>query len=297
MSAFATFRAELAENIESDKPVSSDGDTVSSEDGTDGEGNTGNDLPSLDERSQTLAALHEESRPSGAFANAYAPPRPSLMKRVGTVFAILIVVIVLGVGGFGVYSAIHAPETEGPSAVVKPTFPPNRAPGLLEEGKLLEALNAAQDAVALNPSERNKAIQEEVRNAIAAKVEEYLTGEAWSPESLDQASQLVTQASIIAPTEFFQDLEEEVKREEYAYKMMLVRPEPERGRGVAKFRLHSLSEAARKSGKEYVTVNEGEEFAGRFRLAEVGRSEAVVVDLLRNRRLVYYLSGNFALVN
>ena len=73
-----------------------------------------------------------------------------------------------------------------------------------------------------------------------------------------------------------------------------VRPEPERGGGTAKFRLNALSEAAQEAGDKFVTVETGEKFAGRFRLIQVGRSEAVVEDLLRNRRIAYYVSGNYA---
>lgn len=294
MAALEIFRAELAENIESDKPVSSDSGVSSSGGGEKNDAQLVSGLPPLDERSRTLATLHEESRPSGAFASVYTPARPSLVKRLGTVLAFLIGVIMLGVGGFGVYSLVQAPKAAGPPGPVEPEFPPNPAPALLEEGKLLDALNAAQEAFSLNPSEENAAIREEVRTAIAAKIQEYLTAEPWEPENLDRASELVTQAAIVDSAEIFQELEDAVKREEYAYNMMLVRPEPDRGRGVAKFRLHSLSEAAQKSGEEFVTVTEGEEFAGRFLLVEVGRSQAIVADLLRNRRLVYYLSGDFA---
>jgi len=295
IAALETFRAELVDDIESDKGAVKDAD-LSSESAGGGETRTESGLPDLDERSKTLASLYEESRPSGAFAKGNALPQPSLLKRLGTVIAILIVVTVLGVGGFGVYSVMQQPEAKGSSTAVKPTFPPNQAPELLKEEKLLEALNEAREAISLNPSEKNKAIQNEVYEAIAAKVKEYLGGEPWAPKNLDRASELVTQAAIIDPDAFFQNLEKEVKREDYSYRMMLVRPEPERGRGVAKFRLHSLSEAAQKSGEEFVTVQEGEEFADRFLLVEVGRSEAVVKDLIRNRRLIYYLSGNFAVV-
>jgi hypothetical protein len=209
--------------------------------------------------------------------------------------AVVIVLAVLGVGAYGVYSMMSERE---PADVAKNEIllPPNEAPELMEEGKLLEALDAAREAMVLNPTAENRAIQTEVREAVQAEVEGYLTADPWTPEDLERAIDIAIRAAVVDPCDFLSKLEHEVKREEYSYKMMLVRPEQGPGGGEARFRLNALSEAAMESGDDTVTVKVGEVFANRFKLIRVGRSEAIVEDTLRDRRLIYYLSGEFASV-
>lgn len=289
MAALETFRAELTGEIQHSSggavtPTSGGGD-VPSESG----------LPTLDERSRQLASLHEESRPTGAFAQVYVYPRESAGRRLATYLAFVIVLAVLGVGGFGLYSLIKGRHPEPPPVVQEAVVPPNKAPQLLQEGKLLDALNAARDAVVSHETQENQTILAETRAAVRQEVEKLIETNPWTPEDLQRAVELATQAAIIDPCDELAELERYARNEDYAYGMMLVRPEPRGVTGKAQFRLNTLSEAAAQLGGDKITVEVGDEFAGRFELLRVGRSEAEVRDTLRDRRLIYSLAGTFTL--
>ncbi len=294
MAALETFRAELTGERDEGAAQGSSSKASSGGDSSSGGDISESGLPVLDERSKELASIHEESRPTGAFAAPYGLPKPSPGRRLANALAVLIVLAVLGVGAFGLYSMMQGQNVPPEPVIEESERPPNRAPALLEEGRLLDAVSAARDAVILADTSENKAIQQQAREALYNQVQQHITAAPWKAEDLDQAVELATQAAIIDPSDFFANLEGEVKKEEYTYRMMLVRPEPDGARGKARFRFHALSEAAIEAGDDSVTVEVGEEFAGRFRLVRVGRSEAEVEDLLRGRRIIYYLSGSFA---
>ncbi len=293
MAALETFRAELEGQRISDGGHGSEPSAPSDEGSSSGGEASDSGLPSLDERSQFLASLHEEARPTGAFARVCARPRPSLARRLGTIAAAIILLAALGLGGFGLYSITFARPGTVPAVPDLPQLPANEALELLKEGQLLDALDAARSAVVVHDTERNRAIQEEVRAAVKAEIHARLNADPWSPEDLEEAVRLAGMATIRDPGPFFTELEAEVKQEEYAYRMMLVRPEPRGRRGRARFRLHRQSEAAQELGEEFVTVGIGEEIAGRFRLIEVQRGRAKVEDLEKGRRLIYSVDGSF----
>jgi len=248
----------------------------------------------LDDRSRFLASLHEEARPTGAFAQVYARPRPSLTRTLGTIAAVIIVLVVLVVGGGGLYSMFFAGPDAVPDGTGAPQPPENPALELLEEGKWLDALDAARTAVVVHDTERNREIQETVRAAFKAEIHALLNADPWSPDDLEEAVRLAGRAPIRDPGPFSAELEHEVKQEEYAYNMMLVRPEPNGRRGRARFRLHRQYEAAQALGEEFVTVGIGEDIAGRFRLLDVQSSRAKVEDSEKGRQLIYSVDGSFA---
>jgi len=288
MAALETFRAELTGELQHGT-----GESMTPE-GTGASPPPGDGLPSLNEYSQQLASLHEESRPTGAFAQIYAPPQTSFGQRLVTYLAFVIVVIVFGVGAFGLYSLVKDRHPEPPPAVPEIAIPPNEAPQLLREGRLLEALSAARDAAALHDTPENRNILDETRNAIRQEVETLIEANPWTPDHLQHAVELASEAAIIDPDSELDGLERYARNEENAYAMMLIRPEPKGVTGKAQFRLNPLSEAAAQVGDDKVTVEVGETIANRFELLRVGRSDAELRDILRDRRLVYSVSGSYS---
>ncbi len=288
MAALETFRAELTGELQHGT-----GETTAAG-SPDPSSPSGDGLPTLNEYSQQLASLHEESRPSGAFAQVYAPPQESFGQRLATYLAFVIVVLVFGVGVFGLYSLIKGRHPEPPPVAQEVAIPPNEAPGLLREGRFLDALSTARDAAALHDTQENQGILEETRNAIQQEVERLIEANPWTPDHLQRAVELASEAAAIDPGSDFGALEQYAKNEEYAYAMMLIRPEPRRVGGKAQFRLNPLSEAAAQTGHDKVTVEVGETIANRFELLRVRRSDAELRDVLRDRQLIYSVSGSFS---
>ena len=157
-------------------------------------------------------------------------------------------------------------------------------------------IDAARDAVVSHETQENQTILAETRAAVRQEVEKLIETNPWTPEDLQRAVELATQAAIIDPCDELAELERYARNEDYTYGMMLVRPEPRGVTGKAQFRLNALSEAAVQLGDDKISVEVGDEFANRFELLRVGRSDAEVRDTLRNRRVIYTLAGSYTAV-
>lgn len=216
-------------------------------------------IPEIDEGHSHLSALLDS-------APARQPKKPK-----PTQSAVLRKRILLIVGGFfalvGGFIAIQFSWTEATNYLEQrrlanqPVYF-NKAQEILAEGRTLDAMKEAADALAFTNSAENQAIAEEVRQAFVREIKAMLNSPIWSQAQLREAGVLVNRATQIDRHPELLALMREVDAEIGDYKLVLRQIDPAGPK--ATFIIHSADAASRE-----VVVGEGDYVAERFLVKKI----------------------------
>lgn len=244
----------------------------------------------LDPRGKELASV-------GGFAatrrHAAAARQPDWIGRVKTAALTVAILAVMGLGGWygkGQYDAYVAQRDAKPIVHFD-----NRAVAILDSGgSALEALEAAMEALAIVNDASNRAVADRAREAVRAEVEALFNAKDWSPDLLNVASKMATDALKIDPnSKKLQELKREALEEVYAYKILLL--EINEAEQKARFRVIRLDPVSGTESEEVVyskvkkdtegdrqggTAQE-ERLLGRFEVKRLGKNWVRLADWKR----------------
>ena len=192
------------------------------------------DLPELDETHRQLAAAGEEG---GAHSqgSSEASPSPEILRNLAQVGAVFLGVLIVGLAGLAAWHLVGDYLT-GRNASTEVVYE-NKALAMLEAGKpTVDALAEALTAARINNTEENRRILDQVEARVLKQAEKLINSVPWNREHLNEASRLATRAWQIHPSPAIKNLLDEVSAEVAAYKLVLVRINPQEGR--ATFKLH-----------------------------------------------------------
>lgn len=134
----------------------------------------------------------------------------------------------------------------------------NKALDLLYEGKPLDAMQEAADALAFADNPDNRAIAEEVRQAFIKDIRAMLTSATWSQAQLRDAGVLVNRATLIDKNPELLNLMRDVDSEISDYKLVLRQIDPDGTRATF------IIQGQQDSASHDQTVREGEYVGDRF---------------------------------
>lgn len=241
------------------------------------------DLPTLDEGNQDILGMGLKNDSDSGTSTSHKSGREvstrARLISVAKVAGVLIVFLVVGVKGVG-WARAYVEER----GVEESSHFINRAPTMIKNGaEPLKILAAASEAVSEDRSSENLKVLETSLALLVDEVETHLNARRWSMQELNMASTLAADALRIHPDETTIALDEQVREENLAYKMVLISIDVKKE--TATFTLN-------RAGAPTVTVAKGETLGGRFVLRNIiGRNKIRMSDTLRNDRSVAFPLG------
>jgi hypothetical protein len=216
-------------------------------------------IPEIDEGHSQLSALLD-STPS----RKPKKPKPTQNAILGRRIGISVAVLIALVAGYFVVQFTWTQTNnylEQRRLASQPVYI-NKAREILAEGRTLDAMKEAADALAFTNSPENQAIADEVRQVFIKEINAMLTGATWSQAQMRDAGVLVNRATLIDKHPDLLALMRQVDTEIGDYKLVLRQIDPAGPK--ATFIIHSPDAAS----KEQV-VGEGDYVADRFLVKKI----------------------------
>lgn len=194
---------------------------------------------------------------------------PSWVTKMGVLGGFIAAIVILffgGVKGFAMISDYLEQKRldELPKVV-------NRAPGLLAQGDVLGALEAAVEANKLAPNEENMDILAQIRHMIGDQVRQSLDSREWRKQNLIDASALAHKAASIDPSNrLLSGFIEQIDAELEAYTFLLLNIDRENRTATFRRQHNGRSQEA--------TVGQDEKLWGRFDVVSVLPDAVILVD-------------------
>lgn len=225
-------------------------------------------MPVLNEMSQQLASMSG----SDSISTRSTPKRRPATWRdnivpVSAAILGIAAVSIAGVFGWGKYQDYVEEKNRPPEIIYV-----NKAPGLLAQGRSMEALQAAANALGENPTEENKAIAQSAVDAVREDVNKILNADIWSINEISGAAGLAEKAEEIYHSPDTARLKTDTAAENSLYRMVLTEVDAKKGEAI--FTLIKTNNPSQ-------TVHQGDFLEERFLVKKISTRSVIVEDSLR----------------
>jgi hypothetical protein len=269
MNAIEAFRAENLGSGGSDSQSSSDGG--GREDIPHEPGEVGADgLPILNATSQGLNSLSESTFSARAAVNKPPTTFQDRVVPIGLTIVGLIVIVFAGIKGTSATMAYF----EAKNRVVEPDFINRYYEILASNGSVIQALEAAKEALDANNSGPNQEIATKALAAIEKEIDDLLNTVDWSMVTIGKAAQMGESATRVYPHALTSNLRKKTKEENRLYSMTLKSIAPN-GKS-ATFTLLN--------GDALEDVRKGDVVESRFDVVHISAVSVILEDRLRKSR-------------
>ena len=225
------------------------------------------ELPGLDPTSRDLSSV-------GGFRRRQPAARETLLtKKLAMLGAFVAAILILYFGG----GYVKAKYDEYKNRNAKPPISvDNQAMAILKSGgSPVDAFAAAMAALNTVSNAENIEVAGKVREVLVDEVNGLLNSDPWKPANLDKASQMASQALQLDPdTRALRDLNENVRKEVFAYKMSIKEIDMEKGSVTLRVLYPDRPE-------DLVIKRKGEKVLNRFEVKSITRDSVRFSDSRR----------------